>query len=174
MKTTNTRRLLLMGIGCLLLMTMGCKKGEVGPQGPEGNANVFSKTFSPSNITWTSLTEYGTNYKVADLSIPEITSDIVTNGSVLVYSELIFSGQTWTPLPVSYLELGITKFVSYGVKTGSVRLRYSLSNNTVPPNPGIEFRVVYMSAKELVAAKQNNVDLSSYQQVGAFIQKQGN
>lgn len=154
-----------------------CKKGDVGPQGPQGEqgpkgdkgdkgaagtANVFSKTFASSAITWTNFTEYSTNYKIADLSIPQITSAIATGGAVFVYAGFFLSGQTWTALPASWLELGVTKYFSFGVKTGGVRLRYSLSNNSVPAAPAISIKVVFMTATTVSLAKQKNIDLANY------------
>ena len=136
-----------------------CKKGD---PGPEGNANVLSKTFSPANITWNSVTEFGTNYKVADLDIPQITDDIITNGAVLVYAGLLFSEQTWTALPVSFSENGVTKLWTFGVKAGAVRLRYSQSNNITPSSPTIAFKVVYMTGKAVSLAKRKGINLSNY------------
>ncbi len=164
----------------LLVATIGftsCKKGDAGPQGPQGEqgpkgdkgdkgatgtANVFSKTFTSGAITWTNLNEYSTNYKIADLSIPQITSTIATSGAVFVYAGLIFAGQTWTALPASWLELGVTKYFSFGVKTGGVRVRYSMSNNSVPGLPSIPVKVVFMSAAAVSLAKQKKIDLANY------------
>lgn len=125
--------------------------GGLSLKGRDGNANVFSITFPIVNVTWTPVAEYSTNYKVADLNVPQITSDIVANGGIFVYAEMNFLGQTWTALPLSWLEMGVTHYFFFGVKAGSIRLRFSQSDNVLPSSPNIPIRVVYMTGKAVTA-----------------------
>ena len=129
----------------LLVVSASCKKGDTGPQGPPGppnNANVISKTFQPSSITWTTTIMYGTNYRVADLAIADITAAVLDSGAVSVYGGFSFTGTPWSALPFSYLENNITNYFSFGLKVGAVTVRWSKSTNTDPGIPSIPFRVV--------------------------------
>ncbi len=117
--------------------------GEQGPQGEpgqDGNANVISRTFWSSQITWNQTSLYGINYLVAELEIPEITQAVVENGVVLVYGSF-FWGQPWSAIPVSYYENGKTNYFSYGIKIGTVTLRTHRDDNTLS-QPTIAFRIV--------------------------------
>jgi len=162
-----------------------CKKGDVGPQGPQGiqgeqgekgakgdkgstgNANVITRTFAASKITWSSTVTFSTNYVVATLSVPEITADIVNNGAVMVYGGFFWESP-WSALPLSFFELGKTNHYTYGIKTGTVTLRVHNSSNTAPSAPGIPFRVVVIAGKAATAAKNNQIDLNNYQTVKQF------
>ncbi|MBZ4189860.1 collagen-like triple helix repeat-containing protein [Niabella beijingensis] len=180
----NLRQLVLLVFAVAALLT-ACKKGDIGPkgdkgdpgasgakgdkgvtgaQGPAGNANVFSKTFDWNKITWTHLTEYGTNYTIADLKIPQITADIVNSGGVFVYGSLFFGGQQWTAFPTSYLEFGVTRHFTFSINAGNVRVRYSKSDNTFPSST-IAIKVVFMTGKAVALAGQNGVNLNNYNHV---------
>lgn len=85
-----------------------------------------------------------------------------------MYAALVFSGQTWTALPISFNENGTTKFWAFGVKVGTVRLRYSQSGNITPSSPSIQFKVVYMTGKAVSLANQKGINLSNYTEVQQF------
>ncbi|WP_143053918.1 collagen-like protein [Parapedobacter koreensis] len=147
--------------------------GPRGPQGPKGdkgdpgNANVKSRTFTASQITWRNTTLFGTNYVTASLDIPEITAAIVNNGIVMVYGGF-FWGEPWSALPVSYFESGRTVNFSYGVKTGGVTLRMHYSTNTAPTAPGIQFKVVVVEGQAMEAARLQQIPFENYDKVATF------
>lgn len=68
----------------LLSTTTGCKKGDAGPKGDTGNANVI---YSP----WLSVTfarqvpQPGDTFFRATLSVPKLTDSIVSKGDVRVF-----------------------------------------------------------------------------------------
>jgi hypothetical protein len=170
----------------MILSLASCKKGDIGPEGPQGeqgekgdrgskgdkgdpgNANVFSRIFLPANITWRNTTLFGTNYVTASLNAAEITSDIVNNGTVMVYGGF-FWGDPWSALPISYYESGRTVHFSYGIKQGSVTLRMHYSTNAAPTAPGIQFRVVVIKGLAVAAAKERGIDLSDYNATMQFL-----
>lgn len=140
-------------------------KGETGAQGPAGSANVKSKTFQPATITWASTSMYGTNYLTASLAIPQITQDIVNNGVVLVYGGFFFGSDSWTALPISYLEANVTNHYSFGIKLGSVTLRCHQSNNITPGTPSIPFRILIISGAALARKSSPLPDYNNYKAV---------
>lgn len=138
---------------------VGCTK-----DGPADDANVMTKTFQPADISWSSTSNYGTNYKVATLNIPQLTSSIVDNGIVLVYGGVRF-GESWTALPYPFFEWGVTKFLSFSVETGSVVLRYSQSNNVTPDSPSIAFKVVIVPGNNIPRPASPSLDYTDYKAV---------
>jgi len=141
--------------------------GAQGPVGQDGNANVVSKTFTATQISWTDKTIYGTNYKVATLNMPEITQNIIDNGAVLVYGGFFWESP-WSALPISFFETGKTSYYTYGIATGKVTLRVHNSTNAVPSTPGIPFRVVVIEGKAAGKARSNGVNLNDYEQTKAY------
>jgi len=81
-----------------LLSISACKKGEqgeIGPQGPAGNANVSTHV-----CAWTSPgfgTEGTGEHRVYDCAAPNITQDILDQGTVLGF--LRSSSTEWRQLP---------------------------------------------------------------------------
>lgn len=139
-------------------------KGDKGDKGDVGAANVMSKTFQAADISWSSTTIFGTNYKVATLNIPQLTSSIVDNGIVMVYGAFLF-GEPWTALPVSIFESGVTRYFFFSVKTGSVVLRYSQSNNVSPGSPSVAFKVVIVPGNNIARLASPSMDYSDYKAV---------
>ncbi|MBX2888360.1 MAG: hypothetical protein KF829_06880 [Ferruginibacter sp.] len=138
---------------------VGCTK-----DGPADDANVMTKTFQPADISWSSTSDYGTNYKVATLIIPQLTSSIVDNGIVLVYGGFMF-GVPWTALPVSFFESGVTNSFFFSVKTGAVVLRYSKSNNATSGSPSIAFKVVIVPGNNIPRPASPSLDYTDYKAV---------
>lgn len=81
-------------MGFVLLLISGCDEGPVGPQGPPGNANVFSLNFQ-FDYNGSSAVQNGTVVS-EQYDVPDITPSVVDDGAVLVYYR--FAG-TWTALP---------------------------------------------------------------------------
>jgi len=74
---------------CLVLLMTSCKKGDTGPAGQDGNANV--RLFTYSNITFTS---------VHNLQLSGISQSLMDSSMVLLYynpsNEVATS---WYPIP---------------------------------------------------------------------------
>jgi hypothetical protein len=88
-------------VAAFLCFVVACTKqgpaGAPGAQGPMGNANVQS-------ITFTNVTVPLNN--VYTFQIPEITQAILDSGAVNVYYKGAQAQDTWYPLPQYYLYNG--------------------------------------------------------------------
>ncbi|MGC4232532.1 MAG: hypothetical protein QM594_06080 [Niabella sp.] len=150
-----------------------------GPQGPAG-PGAATRIFSSQEINWSTIAEYGVQYKAGQIALPELTNDIVNNGAVLVYGAFNFGTSSWTGLPITYLgelppnnnEVKLTYNLFFTYQTGSVQLRFSRSDNSVPGNPVIRFKVVLIPGTALNMAKKNGVDLKNYEAVKAAFRLQ--
>jgi len=116
--------------------------GSDGPAGPPGVPNMTSKKFNGVALTWTDKVIVSTNFKVATLSIPEITQDVIDRGLVMVYAELPGEGATWSALPYSYRAAGPVYSYGFVIDPGTVELRFHRSDNVVPGIPSSQFRIV--------------------------------
>ena len=112
-------------------------KGDTGPAGPSGTASMQVTTFTTATVDWT-LYNWPYNYQEAVLTVPGITSGVVTSGDVRVY---MFDAATssWIGMPYSF----VTNQYSYKYKSEQVILNITLSNSGSPANPGVQqFKVV--------------------------------
>lgn len=140
MKTFNYFKSLF--LFALLLSFTACTienntPGPVGPQGPPGNANVVSTEHITLN-TWF----YNQQYKwyAADITMPEITDNVVNSGLVMVYQQLTSgSNQSWIPLPDTYGNLT----TNYDFSRGRLTIyRFNVDNTTPIAPTGMVVRVV--------------------------------
>ncbi len=100
-------------IMCLLFTASGCVFEEgVGPEGPPGNANVFSLNFEFNML------DADINGTVASVqyNVPDITPSVVDEGAVLLF----FRDQgTWTAMPYTFgVESPDLPAVDYTVSMG--------------------------------------------------------
>lgn len=125
----------------MLLAVIGCEgdAGPAGPPGEDGAANISSGTFTvaPSAYTngfWHLPVAGGTQAnpaKVATVSIPAITSDILSSGAVFVYlrtpSTPVGAPDHWTLLPFHQGGFGGGYLVSIkaAVRAGEIRIGYA-------------------------------------------------
>ena len=155
----------------MAIMITSCKKGDTGPQGPEGNANVKSGIYEVSN--WTRYTSSDVTTRFVDIDVPGVTTDIANYGAVLVY----YSGQqitSWTALP--YLFPSGTNNISYGFlyhyAPGVVEIEYYASDGSDPGDPGtVEFQIVVIEGGPLKANPKT--DLNNYEEVRKTFNLQG-
>lgn len=85
-----------------------CKKGDTGPQGQPGTANViYSQWFTPS--PWkkdTVFSVFGFNYSKA---APEITQQVLDSGTVITFGKLLgYNPIVWPTTQVSQLPINLT------------------------------------------------------------------
>jgi hypothetical protein len=167
-------------------------QGAQGPQGPEGNANVQVDTFTLTNSQWLwnsqyaletspgSYTEYFTRYYNAPFSA--VTSDILTEGMVLVYftPSPITNAVQWEPLPYQFTD-GAGSFtynVVYETMVDTVRLHYffvTVNNENPTPTlssydiPTYQFKILAVSGSIASGLTSAHVDLADYAAVSRFI-----
>jgi hypothetical protein len=149
-------------IALVALVLMACE----GPTGPMGNANVVTGTFTVDSLAWTNgfwryPVSNGTAGQAARLftrSVPAITTDIATNGAVLVYLRVpdgTLALVNWAPLPFHQSGLSPGYLVSwkYSFAAGKIDLAFmhESTNDVAPPPvadvvmPDHEFKYVAMS-----------------------------
>ncbi len=106
-----------------------------------GNADLQTIDFVVQKSDWV---EYGIigspGYGFAvDLSMPELTDNVIQNGMVSLY---IKSGESWTPVPVYIYHDGFQGGYIYALKKGIFSIEYYESDQqTVRPETQV-FRLV--------------------------------
>jgi hypothetical protein len=130
-------------LSCLVFFVLStfiltsCKKGDTGPQGPTGNANVmYSEWFKPDvYIKDTVFSTWGFKYNKA---APGITQKIVDSGTVLVYGKMLgYNTLIWPansvgqlPINLSYQSGGLQLDTwSALISEGNVRIRFTNDHN---------------------------------------------
>lgn len=128
-------------------------EGPQGIQGPVGNANVISGRVTLTEADWSaSTTFYGfqinpttglfwEDARWADVDVPEITTDVVDDGAVLMWITTEFELDGFLPLPVRFTRNTSTAYTwSYyaRISEGSIRLLFlheRLDPAVSPPSP---------------------------------------
>lgn len=124
--------------------------GQRGPQGPPGprgldavtNVQAFEYTITPS--AWGESGSFGqADYGfVALAEVPEITNDILNDGSVMAYK---IEGQGEAPLPVIYYEQGYHINFDYLAFLGEIEFwKRASDNQTEAPQDDLIYKVVVM------------------------------
>lgn len=148
MQKTFQTSLVTLGV-LLALGFLSCKKevagpkGDTGPAGKDGNANVATvQSFVVTSSSWgASADSLGW---VNLLSVNKITQDIADRGSVQVFMQPQGSS-TWWALPYFDVDNGI----EFGIEPGIVRLMNFEADphGHAPPKPAtMNFRVVIIAA----------------------------
>ena len=129
---------LLAACSITILMATSCKKGDTGPQGQKGTANVlYSAWFTPDAYKKdTVYSVWGFNYNKA---VPAITQPILDSGTVLVFGKLLgYNSLVWPTGQVGQLPINLT-YQQGSVMTdtwsahatpGNLRIRFINDHNT--------------------------------------------
>jgi len=85
-----------------------CKKGDTGPQGQPGTANVkYSDWFKPD--VYASATLYGMKNFTYDKTAPDITQQVLDSGMVIVFGKLLGYNQSiWPTTQVAQMPIALT------------------------------------------------------------------
>jgi hypothetical protein len=120
------RMLLIIALTGVVAM-MGCKKGDTGPAGPAGTANVmYSEWFTPTPyIKDTVFSIWGFKYNKA---APGITQQVLDSGTVLTFGKLLgYNPLVWPTNTVQQLPISLT-YNQGGVTTDTWTARLSPGN----------------------------------------------
>ena len=133
-----------------------------GPQGPEGNANVKTVTFSVYSSEWV---EDGARWEyIKNVSI--ITPDIYNEGVVLVYVKAT-DGNYWQSLP--YTWPGTSQIIQrYWYAIGQVQLEYYCNDTLWVPTSNLSYKVVAIEGNIADRALSSGVNLNDYAQVEEY------
>jgi len=164
---------------CLMsIIIFSCEKeGPVGPPGPagkdgtdgkDGNANVTSITKSIAPSDWQASGISGEDlYFYYEISISEITNDIVQKGAVMIYIKQ--ADGSYHALPTTYnfyssfLGYYYHTTIRYSFNTGKARIEIEDSDmNTYRPEVSLEFKIVIIAG---ITLKSLSIDLTNYQDV---------
>jgi hypothetical protein len=132
-----------------------------------GNANVMSVQYTVQPNNWIgNLDGYS-----ATLNVPEITSDIYTNGTVLVYIYNL-QNSTFNMLPYTNVDNSSTIYMDFDAYVGNIILYFKTIDNgvntTQAPNGTEIFKVVIVEGTPLTALKEN-VNVTNYISVAKFL-----
>jgi hypothetical protein len=147
---------LLMGSALLLNSCVKGDKGDTGPAGANGNANVYG-TNSVTVTSWTATT----GMYSAQIAVPDITSSVVGTGSVQVYLQY---PSEWDGLP----DISNGNITAFGFYIGVVNIYVTAVNGGVPTYPGsLTFRVVVIPSSVRMA--HPNANWKNYEETKAIM-----
>jgi hypothetical protein len=160
--------LTIIGLGFLF---SSCKKegpqGPAGPSGKDGNANVKNQTIFINANEWV----YSAGACKVTKLVPEITSDIISKGALMVYIEGEPSG-SWEALPASWGDpSGLVITWGYTMETGKLHLLVTLNDNITLPAGSIlsnSYKLVLIAGS--ARAANPDVNYSNYQEVTSTFQ----
>ncbi len=157
----------------LALILPSCK-GDTGPAGPAGPAGADGEDAEFSIITISFTGEdagiSGSN-SFYDVSVPEMTQDIVDNGCVVVYindamSDTPDSG--WILMPFILSISGESIMFSFMYELGQVTFAYFASEPTWPYSSTTWYHYKIVMFKGIVP---NQLNLNSFEEVERYCQK---
>jgi hypothetical protein len=121
----------------LVLGLSNCKKGDTGPAGPAGSANVmYSEWFTPA--TYQKDTVFGVWGFKYNRTAPGITQKVLDSGVVLTFGKLLgYNSLVWPagnvgqlPVTITYMQGGVTNDTwSALASVGNLRIRFHNDRN---------------------------------------------
>ncbi|SHJ95066.1 collagen-like protein [Pseudozobellia thermophila] len=160
-------------------------QGEEGPQGPQGpagedgNANVIASEWFSLSFEKTLVN--GIPHFNGNRAAPEITSDIVEEGTVIVYGKLNgYVESIWPtdkvaqfPITVMHYVLGDTQIAVYKayISEGNIQINITENNDIHDGvSPYDRFRYVVIPSSSTTGKSQGpNFDKMSYQEVMDYL-----
>jgi hypothetical protein len=151
----------------LVSMTAGCiideTVGPSGPQGPDGNANVFTLNFDFL------MADAAINGNVASVQfdVPDITVGVVDEGALLLF----FRDQgTWTAMPYTfYTDAGDAVSQGFGYEVGFLEVFYETAFTDPALLPDREMKAVIIDG---FPAFKAGIDLNDYEAVSQYFKIQ--
>lgn len=122
----------------LVMTVLSCKKGDTGPAGPPGTANVqYSDWFTPNPyIKDTIFGIWGHKYNKA---APGITQQVLDSGTVLTFGKLLgYNQSVWPanvvqqlPIQLTYRQSGATMTDTWSARAspGNLQIRFVNDHN---------------------------------------------
>lgn len=175
MKKT-TKFILPIAISMLTLAFDACKKpekGETGPAGKDGSANVISSTTITLN-NWVKIYDDSTEFEYYHIiAWDKITQDIKDNGVIMVYAK---DDSSWVALPASVAFQSYSTSFIFSVNTGSIRLNmdgYDLEGSPGSANAvnteGYVIRIVVIPSSGKRKLDEKNIDIKDYEAVQQYL-----
>lgn len=170
----NLRILSLVLVASVTLLFNGCMKldeGPVGPQGPPGNANVKSFTYTIHPGDW--ILSSDPNLWYYDRYCEYVTPDIVDYGAVLFYLKETSGKLSWIALPSTslYRDNGQVYSTEYqpwhSDYTLSIQWIDSHPTNPRKPTWDCVIKAIIIADYPYYSMKSKGVDINNYEQVKA-------
>ncbi|MBL7931857.1 MAG: hypothetical protein JNL60_08145 [Bacteroidia bacterium] len=124
-----------------VLIFSQCKKYVAGPQGDpgepgkKGNAKQSNRNYDMIPSFWT----FNGSFYTANINVPEITDNVITNGEVTVFMKV---NDQWWKLPYAVGDI----YMQLSIEKGFVKLKYSKIHDGPPEAPGmLSFRIITMA-----------------------------
>ncbi len=151
--------LISMAAGCIIEETVG----PTGPQGPPGNANVFTLNFDFL------MADAAINGNVASVQydVPDITAGVVDEGALLLF----FRDQgTWTAMPYTfYTGSGDAVSMGFGYEVQLLEVFYETAFTDPALLPDREMKAVIIDG---FPAFKAGIDLTDYEAVARYFKIQ--
>lgn len=159
-----------------VVFVCSCKKGDTGPQGPAGSANViYSDWFTPPSYTMTTI--FGIKNFDYVRQTPAITQAIIDSGMVITFGKLSgYNPQVWPAGQISQLPISIT-YVQGNATTDTWsaldtigKLRINFVNNlniynAISTQHSFRYIIVPGGAKASSGGRRANFHSMSYNEV---------
>lgn len=162
-------------ISLLVIMTFlgqACKKGDAGPKGVDGNANVIQLNYGPQTFTG-----------IYNFPLPDsITQGRIDSSLVLMYYVLDREAPTtWYPVP-GLGSGGNFETRSFVYQSGSNPVKLSVSVRIMMPNSPVSYptpltfsktRILIIPASKVMTVNGGGLDLQHYGAVRSFLNLDG-
>lgn len=192
MKTNTYKYLLLIITSLSLVAAIGCEgsegptgpageqgpqgqQGPEGPQGPEGTANViYSEWISFNESNWDAPDTLGGQVRREyPVDVPQITSDILSQGVVAVYAKFDVAeiqNRVFSLPSLLSLTSGAEQHLGFELEDSSLIITFHdvEDNSTAPTVFGDIGQFRYVIVPGGTPAKQNFPDFSNYDEVVSF------
>ena len=174
----KTLRLLSFAAGISMLLA-GCTgpKGDTGPAGANGNANVIDHTYSVSMSNWTYVgSPY--YYWYTQWTDADVSQSILNTGSVETFVSYN-SGTSWNMVPYTeVLSSTLTGIWTVNAALNTMQINYSYSDATAHSDPNTEYGVPAIWFKVVCIAgpvmkKHPNTNWHNYAEVKAIEDQEG-
>ena len=153
---------LVCGFFALTSCTKEGPQGPQGPQGPPGVVNVEDISFTVNPRDW--QTASSTDLFV-QVSVPDITQDIVDNGMVVVYLE---NNGFEVALPSTSYSGNFSYTFQPSYIAGELDIDLVANQNIATPTTSYDFKIVIVSAQVRLA--NPNINWRDYNEVKAIDQ----
>jgi hypothetical protein len=156
---------LVVSASIVMLLSSCGEKGDPGPVGPPGNANVHSYYYTVNYTNWNIYGTSGTpNHSLFyEKYIPEITQAIIDHGMVVAYIYDHTLG-AWVALPYTYTFAGAQEYYKFYTTVGIAGIDITLSTLQTPIAQQIlEVKIVAVAGA--FRQQHPDIDWSNYEMV---------
>jgi hypothetical protein len=158
MKTKNLLLAAMMLFGIGITSCKKAEKGDTGPAGKNGNANVTSVLLNANTWTWDNTNKW--SYATFS-SVSILTSATASSGAVILYEG---SGTSWTAVPYSFnLSGGVTYHALFEYDVNTVTIYKALSDDSNPNPSASQFKLICIPPASI--KEHPNVDYTNYMEV---------